>query len=378
MRTADLFHIAVLVLLGAVLVVRGRSMRRHPGDRGKRAVFLALLLLEVSFAIGLPQLYWVVFRALGEVPGLPQLLQHGALIASCHFSTAFARAVVERDQPLPRWRRWWLPVALALVTACYVAGPLRLGRPLVGPRGSDDTFVAVYVVSWVLCTAVAVVELLLLAWRNRAVESTPLRISMRLVGTACVLSLIHATHKVVYLVSAAAGVRLPWVESGPDGVQIMLLGPAVACFAVGLAVPALWPRLARRRQRRRLRTALAPLAEAVRAVLPPAPRSRDSVHRQVIEIRDALIGPLRPHLDAAVYETAHREALLAGCDPDEAAARAEAACIRAALRDHGTTVAEPHAPPPMTYAEDLDSDARWLARVSAAYRAEDRVPASNA
>ncbi|GAA3850805.1 hypothetical protein GCM10022243_15800 [Saccharothrix violaceirubra] len=367
MRAANVVHLIVMLLVGVAVVTRWQAIRRDSGDPAKRAVFLGLLLLEVAFALGLPPIYRGVFRVLGEVPALPQLLQHAALIGACHYATTFARESVEPGTPRPRWHRWVLPGALVSLVGLYLLGPLRRGELSQGWQGSDDPLVIGYVMTWLACCTWAVGDVLMLAWRNRMIRPAPMRLGLRLVGIGCLLGMAHTAHKVLYLALGLLHITVPWDESGPDGLQIFLLAPSFTCIAAGMLITAQSSRIARRRQRRRLIASLAPLADVARAVMSgTASRSRDTPHSQVIVIRDALVGPLRSYLDDVVYRRAHAAALEAGHDAEEAAVRAEAACVDAAVRECGTALTGRRAVPPMTYAADLDSDALWLARVSAA------------
>jgi hypothetical protein len=369
-----------LALVGAVALTAGfrlRALRRRwPGDPGTRAVLLGLVFVDCALVLGYPPFYWYVYRLLGHVPALPQLAQHAATMATAYQAQLFTLFVVGgRPAGAPHHgRRRWFAAALAALAICYVLGPLRQGIPLIPARGDPDAGVVAYVAVVQIYGGIAFLDILRICWGNRDTGRRYLRAGLRLIALGCAFGLLYSIHKVGYFVADAAGATPPWAENGRTGVQLVFIGPAVLGICAGITVPFLGTRITTWSDHHHLGRLAATLSRAV-PVEPTLSRPRDRylrVMNRVITIRDCLVGPLRPYLDARVYDRAF--ALATGGEArgdeatgDEAAAVAEAACIGAALRRMGSGTAAPGRPPVLRYGEDLDAEAAWLARVARAY-----------
>ncbi|WP_330270393.1 hypothetical protein OG205_24350 [Lentzea sp. NBC_00516] len=355
MAAAVAAHLVLVAVIAAGTLNRCLAWRRNPSDQAARAVVFALVCMEISTALGLSAVYWPVHRAFGELPGFPQLPQHLASMGTAFFAVVFTLAVVRPDAPV-RSRARLFAAASALLAVCYLLGPVRLGLPLLGERGHADAGVLAYVLVWQGYSSFAMADVLRLAWLHRTRESGVLRASLTLMGISCALMIAYAVHKVTYSIAVWLGTPPPWAEHGLSGVQILLIAPAGMFLLAGLLLPSASAGLRRHLLHRRL----APLATALGVSSPGVRGSRARLLNQVIGIRDALIGPLRSHLDAAVYDAALASASAAGLN---ARACAEAACIDAALRGGpGGLLPEFHTPA-------ADEEADWLAEVSSAYAA---------
>ncbi|MEU3648669.1 MAB_1171c family putative transporter [Lentzea sp. NPDC034063] len=355
MAAAVAAHLVLVAVIAAAALNRCLAWRRNPSDQAARAVFFALVCMEISTVLGLSAIYWPVHRAFGGLPGFPQLPQHLASMGTAYFAVVFTLAVV-RPGTSVRSRARLLAVASALLGVCYLLGPVRLGLPLLGERGHADAGVLAYVLVWQLYSAFAMADVVRLAWIHRTRERGVLRASLTLMGIGCALTIAHAVHKVTYSVAVWLGAPPSWDEHGLAGVQILLIAPAGLFLLAGLLLPSANAEVRRYRLYRRL----APLATALGVSSPGVRGSRARLLNRVIGIRDALIGPLRSHLDAAVYDAALASASAAGLN---ARAYAEAACIDAALLGGpGGRLPEFHAPA-------ADEEATWLAEVSTAYAA---------
>jgi hypothetical protein len=377
----DVIHLAIIGIIALTLADRCRTLRARPHDLAVRSMFLALVYLEIVFLLGFPPFYRAAYRLLGQVPSLPQLLQHAATMAMAHYIGLFALAVLNPEQPLAdrrralRRRRVVLLAFLGVLVLAYLLGPWRLRLTAVAGDGTRDATVLAYVVVTQTYPAVVLSGLIWLWWTNREIAHAYLRAALRFIAAGSVFGLLFIIHKIGYFVTTTFGVTLPWRENGPTGLQALLLGPAVLCIVVGSSVPYLGQRLVRRYRRRRWYRQLQPLVAAVRQAPPnPGGRPRDADSRllgAVVDIRDALIGPLQPFLRRDVYDISLRRSTAAGAPDAQARAIAEATCIAAAL--HRPQRDASVVPPPFNLADDLDAEAAWLARVSQAYVTADEV-----
>jgi hypothetical protein len=356
MAPAIAAHLVLVAVVATGALNRYLAWRRNPSDRAVRAVFFALVCMEISNVLGLAAVYWPIHRAFGELPGFPQVVQHLASMGMSFYAVMFTLAVVRPDTPVrPRVRL--LAVALGLLFVCYLLGPVRLGLPLLGERGHADAGIAAYVLVWQLYSSVAMADVLRLVWTSRTHERGVLRTSLMLMGIGCVLTIVHAVHKMTYACAVWLGFPLPWAEHGLSGAQILLVVPAGLFLLAGLLLPS----VSAAARRRRLLRQMAPLATAVGVTEHSMRGSRTRLLNRMIGIRDALLGPLRSRLDASVYDAALASAENAGLTTSDARAHAEAACIDAALREG------PGGRPPEFFAPSPDEEAEWLAKVSTAY-----------
>ncbi|WP_086666787.1 DUF6545 domain-containing protein [Lentzea kentuckyensis] len=342
-------------LVAVSVVFRFLAMRRSPGDEATRAVFFALLFMEISRLLGYPPVYWFLHRLTGEIPSIWLLVQQLANMATAYNAANFTLAVVAPGTST-RWRTRLLFGSMAALVVCYLLGPFRLGLPILGSRGHTDPGVVAYVTTSQTYSMLVQAGLLRLLWRNRTPERDLLRTSLTLLGVGCALLVAQGVHKLYYLWAVFLGFPPSWADNGPSGVQIYLVFPGSVFFLLGLVLPsfgAWWTR-------RRLYRQLEPLASAVGTENIGVRGQRARLLTRVIGIRDALLGPLRSRFDSAVYEAALAEARDLG--PDGARAHAEAACIAAALRGD-----EPSLPPPVFATPRPGDDAAWLAQVSVAY-----------
>jgi hypothetical protein len=211
--------------------------------------------------------------------------------------------------------------------------------------------------AWQGYQLVALVDIARIWWRRKVIDRRYLRVGVTMIAIGAMFALVEVAHKVVYQVVAYAGGRPPWEENGSNGIQIMLLIPVIVLITIGITLPSWGPRAELWAARRRVFRRLTPLADAIGEacpeIVPHGYRSgaRARLQQRVIVIRDALIGPLRPYLGAV--------------EGDDAAA--EARCIAAAIHRKALGVEVDGPPPEFTTGDDLDSDAAWLAQVSAAY-----------
>ncbi|RKT53602.1 MAB_1171c family putative transporter [Saccharothrix australiensis] len=360
MTPANWIQFGLIAASGLACAYRLRSVRRHPGDATVRAIFLGLLSLTVVFLLGSPQVYWPVHRVLGELPLMPQLVQHFFAMLMAHCAEVFmVRVATARPERGVRLRRRLLIGALVLLGACYAAGPLRLGLPILAPEGHADFGVTLYVLAWQSYTCLVLIDIVQMWWHRPAITGKYLRAGVTMMAVGAAVALLQVVHKIAYQVTVNAGGRLPWQESGSYGIQAVLLIPATFLLMVGITLPSWGPRVARRRARLRRYRRMAPLERALREACPEVVtgdrpfRFQVRYQQRVIGIRDALIGPLHPFLRAPESS---------GDAGAEARAIADAIGRKRAGAPLGSGAA-----PALTSGADLDADAAWLARVSSAF-----------
>ncbi|GIH10568.1 hypothetical protein Rhe02_86350 [Rhizocola hellebori] len=382
-------QIALILAVTMGALSRLRAMRRTPEDIAVKALFFALVNIDISLILGLPEPFWTIYRLLGEIPGMVRLFTHASVMGMAYCLQIFTMHLASPDLTTSdldkgrRLRRRWLLAGLGALVVCYLVGPLRTGHPFIPFGGERDPGVAAYVSVIQLYCCVALTDALRLCWRNRNITLKALRVGLRLLAGGMAFGILFCLHKVAYFVAVAFGAKPSWQESGTAGIQLLFLGPALLLSTGGLMAPRLLPRVERWRSRRRAYRRLVPLVSAIQAADPNSAivehahlRGRDArLLNQVITIRDSLLGPLRSRLDQRVYEIAYDQASRAGLCHEDARATAEAACILGALSSEGEAH-NPLAPTSFAHHSDLESEANWLARVSAAFAASAPVRAS--
>jgi hypothetical protein len=382
MGVVSVVQLTLVGVVASAAGVRLPALFTTPGELGSRALTVGLVCLDCSLALEYPPLYWAVYRLLGHVAALPQLVQYAATIAAGYTMQLFTLSILRPPgnadalRHAIRVRRRWLLGTLAGLVVCYVLGPLRLGIPLIPPHGSRDPGVLAYVAVTEVYLTVAVLDILRICWTNRNTERRFLRLGLNLTATGCAFAVVYSMHKLAYFAATAMGASIPWAESGSTGVQWLFLTPALVCVSVGITIPILGPQINAWRIRRTDYRDLDALASALSAATthraanarPPRMGSRHArLLNRVIGIRDCLVGPLRPHLDARVYDTAYQQAIGLGIPDDDARILAEAVCIGVALQHRRHPGTPSRNPPPLRFGADLDTEAAWLARVSRAY-----------
>lgn len=350
------------------------------------------LLLTIGLALGHPGVYRSV-AGWFDVPALPQLLQHlAALAVAHHVQGVVFGLVLPRRRARAAARAWAAVMLLAMVglVTFYLLGPLPNRLPDMASDRARSPYVVEYQLIVVCYVGLTAASLLWFGARyRRHAAPGPLRTALGLVSAGGGLIVLSLADRFVHLVVIAVGGSLPWRETGVGAAQLYLLGPAMLLLLLGLTMPRWRPRLSAWRRRRRWYRHLRPLWLAVYrvdndiALLPPRPELLETLtvhrigfrlHRRVVEIRDALIGPLRDHLDPVVLDQARQLAAVHGLAEPEQSIAAEAACIAAALRSYER--GEPARPTNQTVltteATDLDAEATWLASVSRAMQTSNK------
>ncbi|MGW4832999.1 MAB_1171c family putative transporter [Amycolatopsis japonica] len=385
MPVASVVHLIALTAIAAAVVYRATTWREDNKAPAGRALSLTMVNLFALYLLGWAPAYWLAYDLLGRVPSLPQVIQHVVWMAMSFYAHIFVIRVSAPAGQLRRRLRFGralFGVALPLLLIGYVIGPLRIGLPIVGPSGTHDPGVLVYDLIWETHNIIVLVDVLLVRWRGMTVESTYLRIGVRFMGLGCLIWLVMLIHKVAYQTIVGLGYDLPYEENGVHGIQFLFSAPGVCFLVIGMTIPSWGPRVARYRHQRRayrhltpLWEALAPARTAIPVAAPRGPHAR--LRHRVIGIRDALVGPLRDHLDENTIHLAKREAMRSGLTDDDAQAVAEAALIAAAVSAHShsgsASITAPPAPR-LRQEENFDAETAWLVKVSQAYRHSPIVP----
>lgn len=377
MTVASTVHLIALMTIAAAVVYRATTWCDDHRSPAGRALSLTMAYLLVVYLLGWAPCYWTVYDLLGQVPSLPQVVQHVAWMAMsfcAHLFVIRVSATAGRLRRRLRFGRALFAVALVLLLIGYVIGPLRTGLPIVGPSGTHDLGVLVYDLVWEIHNIVVLVDVLLVRWRSATIDRTFLRVGVRLMGFGCLIWLVMLVHKVAFQVIVSLGFEPPYEENGVHGIQFLFSAPGVCFLVTGMTIPSWGPRVARYWHRLRAYHQLTPLWDALGPARPDVPvvvlRSRNSrLRHRVIGIRDALLGPLRGHLSEDTLRLAKQRAVRSGLAEDDAQAVAEAAVIAAAVSAHTGGEAAPAARPPELRREaDFDAEAAWLVKVSRAYR----------
>lgn len=263
---------------------------------------------------------------------------------------------------------------MAGMVTLYVLGPLRHGLPDISTQRANEPHVVEYHLVMIAYIGTALVGLLWIGTRyGRHAARGSLRTGLWFIAAGAGLMLVVMANRLLFLLLTAADRTPPWGDAGPTGILWYFSGPAVTLVNAGLTIPRWGPRLARWHRRYHLHLQLRPLWIRMYrachdiALIPPRPavveallpyRVTFHLHRRVVEIRDALIGPLRHYLDPAVLAYSQR---LAGSGPTT-----EAACIAVALRAHDRRQPVGDHEPAVLWSQaaDLDSEAEWLASIS--------------
>ena len=358
-----------------VVVLRARPSWRAPADLARRALWVTALALAVAWTLKIDR----VFAGLDRVSGIANLAEVVSDVAGLATGAAILTVLVaQRDEPAAvraRLHRLW--AGLAALAAAMVAVFAVVGFPV-----ETRQFTVAYATRpgyWAYevpyLAAVTIIFTGLAVWAAQYVRATRSRLltaGMATTALGGVLGLGYVAVRVVFTLAAIAGTDWSgWYE------PVSALSVAAASlFALGGAfIPALGPRLTRRRARRDCRDLL-PLWRSLRAadlmqVLldPDGPEGgRDpgfTARRLVVEIDDGLL-QLRPWLTRPISWAADSP------DPDRAAAAA-AGDIRAAL-DRRADGAAPARGAARTGPAGTSStgETDWLRRVSRAYAADRR------
>lgn len=389
-----------------VVVMRARPSFAAPGDptsarsvsaaAARRALWATVLTLAIAWTLRVRAVYDGVDRLsgignlaqlLGDVTGLGTGLAILAVLRSQGIEAALARRAT-------RQRAAVLMVAAAVMVVCFAAGSFgRESTDFVADYARQGWYWG-YQAAFLAYLGYVFVEVIILCQRFALLGVSPLlRVGLRLaaVGGGCGLAYVLA--RAGYI--AAAQTRMVTRLGSYPVLSQLLLTVGSALIIVGLFLPAVGPRLLRRRyghayaEIEALWTALAgaDLVHPLPVDTVTDPRGRTvpaepgfALHRRVIEIRDGLLG-LRPWLPTATGHGPHGATRAARARGGQRITRGPSTTELTHAREEAITITKalsaralgiPGAVPPVlveprgsgTFADEL----RWLRAVSTAYR----------
>lgn len=374
---ALLAYVAAGVKLGAV--------RRQPGVRAPRALFLTL------FSLALGWTFWIkpVSQVVGRLSGIP-LMDHlladtFALCTGCG-TQAMLVYLTHNEQAgrrLMRPRLGALAVAVtAMAVAMFAAQPARLTGVLSVDYGTSDFYLA-YSAPYLTYLTYIFVGITGLCWRSaKQAGGVPfLAAGLRLIAAGGSTGLVYVALRVGYI-CVARSTDSTALGAGYSNLSALVVALVTVLVIAGATLPAWAPRVAVYRDVRQL----FPLWKAMMRRFPDlavgaapslitdampvgdVPRRRN---RRVIEIRDARL-ELRGHFRPRVTAQARELATGAGLQGEELAATVEAARIAVALSEqpphaHGEEPDRTPADASASGGVDLGSEVSWLRKVSRAF-----------
>lgn len=368
--------LAVVLEIGLwwAAVVKLLHLRRSPEDRPLRAVTGLCLCLALGSAAALPGVHQAVEDA---VPGLSRLLLNLFTVTATYFLTAFYGHSVGSSVRGPLAG---LLAAQAVMLGSWLAAPEFVREGPAALENLDEPSSAVFTVAALGYMGFGLGQAF--RWsvvHARAAHRVRLRTSLRIVSVAlaCLLTACLTKAGVALAVGLFAGLEpddpLP-VGLSLGYASLVLVGTVLVvtgfCYPAVASLPA---RIRRSRERRALYLRLGPLWLRMRAAFPhlvlPSgvpgfaggwlPWTYRAYYRRVIEIRDT-IDQLAPYYDPEVVARA-RSAEFGGDHEIRVCALLMADALERRAQDR--PVEEPFVLPPLG-GEDLDSDARWLARLA--------------
>ncbi|MCX4586283.1 MAB_1171c family putative transporter [Streptomyces sp. NBC_01481] len=371
-----------LVLLGplwAATLYMGRRALTAGRHAGPMSGMVALITLAIT--LGVPGVRRVIDTMTG-MESVTNLLLHLLTLSAISCLIAFVHQISEGTSAAGRAGRWrWIPLPAAGILLCcaFLLSPRPDGDQHLltqTPSAAGIAYWSIYLLYVLWGTTAA--GLMCLRYGRRA-DPGPLRTSLRILGAACVSSLIYATHRAVHLTAHGSG---HWLFQDTVAVATTqaLLATTLLLFVVGIAWPSatgLMERSACRRRLRGIRPLWQALGKAVPEVVLPLPSEleRDPkvlLYRRIIEISDGMLA-LHPYRSEAARGEASRHLVSAGLTGRRLDAAAEAVCLRHAIarKDAGF---EGNAPEAATGSgnfgeaqDDLEAQVAWLEVVSRLY-----------
>jgi hypothetical protein len=325
-----------------------------PDDRPLRAVAGCLVCLAVVPVLNFPPVVGAIDSLAG---GLARLLVNLMTMAASYWMLAFFHYSVRVSR---RFQTLAFVGALALVVGVWLAAPAPVRLQPAALSSGSDWHATVFVVAAVGYMAYALGLALRWAARySRLARRVQLRRGLRFIAVGLALLIAGCVSKcLVALLQAFAGLvweagnlaYVGFVLVGSVGLVIGVMYPAVTGMLAAVPVWR-WHRQACREMEplwRALHEAFPDLA--LRSETPPwwrdplrIRRTHREYYRRAVEIRDGLL-QLGPYFPADAVD---------------------AAAVRAALtaKAAGAPARSSH-PTPVTGGDNLDSDVRWLVRLS--------------
>lgn len=385
-------HLVAAFVAAVAFLVKLRALGRDPANPRILASAGICLGMGVAVTAGWAPVHSLIDRVSG-VPNLAKLVEHGsALLAAAAIQFLFLHlGDPGRARRLMVRRGVFLAVAFGVMVAAFSRADFPESEPLhFAERYGDLPPVGVYMLAFLTCLGVTVVDILRVSAGYARYAGARLRTSMRLLSAGAAFGAGFVAHKALFICLKLAGVAPPWAEPAATQTLIMLsvslIGASFVLATVRKAADGLraWPR--RYATHRDLHALWYLLYRAMPTIAlhPPRRPEADSrwawrlgerLYRRCVEISDGLrtLGPL----DESVAGAARQRAVAAGWSRERADAAGEAAAILVALRRFASGATATHEVDPalesqsMAVAQaDVQADASRLALVSTALSEE--------
>ncbi|SDT74566.1 MAB_1171c family putative transporter [Actinoplanes derwentensis] len=364
------------------------QLRRDPRNPSLRHICVMLAALSAAVLINWEPIYTAIDRVL-LVPNVARYLMHIlALVAAASIQSVFLH-LNSPDRAFRRVACRWviLGFALILMGIAFSTGNFDVEAPRdFAERYATNPAIRYYMLGYLAYLALAMTDILRMSMRYaRQLEPSPLRLGIRLLTAGSGVGLAYVLQKAAYIVIMINSNSPPWRE---DITSLYLTVLGIVLVAAGVSVAPItrftldtwrWPR------RYRLHRQLEPLWQAILDVNAdmnltpprrlPLPGQIDlELYRRVIEIRDG-IGDLNRYTDAGIGAKAAARAEREQLTTESIRAVSDAAAIAHAITYMATTPTSQRQPVPaerthiidQSAADDHETDARWLAKVTQAY-----------
>lgn len=324
---------AVLALLWGMVLWRAPAAARMPRQR---ALWLTFAALTLSMTLRLPAVMRLIDGGTG-VNNLSTLVKHLLGILAAAALLEFVYGITRQDGTEGRRPRMITTAgAMAALVVLFALIPREAQAEEFFETHTGAPAATAYLLVWFgyLGTAMAIATSLF--WgAARYAEASWLRTGLRLLGVGTAAGVLYALCRAGYLLLRLLGMGDSHDAAVAD-LTDLLKHTAIALILVGTAIPAVgvaWNGWRRWRHLRRLRPLWRELTLAVpEVVLDEELRRRElrlRLHRQVVEIRDAILA-LQPYADDAQRAAAEAVAAGSGLDAERRRLLADACWVEAA------------------------------------------------
>ena len=325
---------AVLLLLWGMVLWRAPAAVRIPRQR---ALWLTFAALTLSMTLRLPTVMNAIDGGTG-VNNLSTLVKHLLGILAAAALLEFVYGITRQDGGEGRRARMVITaVALTSLAVLFALVPRESQAEKFFETHTGTPAATAYLLVWFgyLGTAMAIATALFWGAARHAGASW-LRTGLRLLGLGTAAGVLYALCRAGYLVLRLFGFGDAQDDAAVADVTDLLKHAAIALILLGTSIPAAgvaWGGWRRWRHLRRLRPVWHELTLAVpEVVLGEELRRlelRLRLHRQVVEIRDAIL-TLQPYADDEQRAAAQDAAERSGLDAQQRRLLADACWVEAA------------------------------------------------
>jgi hypothetical protein len=367
----------------AVFAYKLRDLRTDPHNPFLKSFCVSILLISVSFTIGLPPLVSRIEQATGVLA----IWDTGVIVVGC--AAAQVTLLLWADPPELAWPK--IRPRLVVYSVATVAMVVLDVRGRIDPANVDVTayaenpellygttrYVADAFLVYVGALGYATLAATRYFWRSaRLIDRRWLQRGLRILSVGCGAYFASCLSIGVFAVALRFGVEIGAAQRA----ETVTASIGQLILAVGATMPAWGPRVDRIVSYRRLRPLWYAVCQAAPEVVLDPPHSSRADHwkpwdmnfrlyRRIIEIRDGCLA-LRPYLDEEVASRARRLGERAGLDGIELNAAVEAATLTAAIdaKASGRPGLDRAGPVLGTSGgSDLAGELAWLTKVAGAF-----------